>query len=128
MRPPRQKKSRFSVPWLHQWLDDYMPEGLVQPHGGNMPAIWSVAEDDLLRELRGVQGLTTKAVARRLGRTEGVTARRFRDLGIRSPGPQAKPVVRHYDYPRPAPPLVNPRHTLPLLPSLEMELYVMQGH
>jgi hypothetical protein len=109
---------------------DFIPNRARQRAGaanGNQPAVWTVLEDDALYVLRGVRGLSTKTIAEKISRSQGVVTRRCRELGIKAPPPPPKPpVVQKPD----APPQPRPAGliTLATLSSLLEPIYVMRGH
>ena len=90
---------------------------------GQPATVWTEVQDEVLRELRGVQGMPIEAISIRLGRCVHVVTKRLRALHIKAPEKprKGKPVpVPKVEAPKPA-----GLNTLPPLPSLAVPLYII---
>jgi hypothetical protein len=90
---------------------------------GQPATAWTEVQDEVLRELRGVQGMPIEAISIRLGRCVHVVTKRLRALHIKAPEKPRK------GKPVPAPKVEAPKpaglNTLPPLPSLAVPLYII---
>jgi hypothetical protein len=97
----------------------------VKGYQGNVPAEWTVPQDEELRNLRE-GGMSIMQIAVKLLRSEGVVRRRLRFLGIKAPPPPPKPPKpeKLAVEIKPPPPKAGPV-TLDPLPSLQEPMYVI---